>query len=67
MTIEEAINMLKLNRDANLNKPKFVKACNLAITALAENRQLKQRCMVLSGASMCAFCHMKCPDLGYDE
>lgn len=67
MTIEEAIKMLERNRDANPNKPKFVEACNMAITALEENRPLKQRCMVLSGATLCAFCRMKCPDLGDEE
>ena len=64
MKVSEAIKMLERNRDANPNKPKFIEACNMAITALEENRPLKQRCRVLSGATMCAFCRMKCPDLG---
>lgn len=67
MKVSEAIKMLERNRDANPNKPKFVEACNMAITALEENRPLKQRCMVLSGATLCAFCRMKCPDLGDEE
>lgn len=64
MKVSEAIKMLERNRDANPNKPKFVEACNMAIMALEENRPLKQRCRVLSGATLCAFCRMKCPDLG---
>ena len=67
MKVSEAIKMLERNRDANPNKPKCVEACNMAITALEENRPLKQRCMVLSGATLCAFCRMKCPDLGDEE
>lgn len=67
MKVSEAIKMLERNRDANPNKPKFVEACNMAITALQENRPLKQRCMVLSRAALCAFCRMKCPDLGDKE
>jgi hypothetical protein len=64
MTNEEAIKMLERNRNANPNKPKFVEACNMAITALKENRPLKQRCMVLSQGTLCVFCRMQCPDLG---
>lgn len=67
MTIQQAIKTLEKNRDANLNKPKFVSACNMAITALSENRPLKNRCLVLSMASLCDHCDMKCPDLGGDE
>lgn len=67
MKVSEAIKMLERNRNANPNKPKFVEACNMAITALQENRPLKQRCLVLSGATLCAFCRMKCPDLGDEE
>lgn len=67
MKVSEAIKMLERNRDANPTKPKFVEACNMAITALEENRPLKQRCMVLGGATLCAFCRMKCPDLGDEE
>ena len=64
MTIEEAIRMLERNRNANPNKPKFIEACNMAITALEENRPLKQRCRALTGATLCAFCRMQCPELG---
>ena len=67
MKVSEAIKMLERNRDANPNKPKFIEACNMAITALEENRPLKQRCRALTGATMCAFCRMKCPDLGDRE
>lgn len=67
MTTSEAIKMLERNRDANPNKPKFIEACNMAITALEENRPLKNRCRTLSGATMCVFCRMKCPDLGDEE
>ena len=67
MTIEEAIRMLERNRNANPNKPKFIEACNMAITALEENRPLKQRCRALTRGAMCAFCRMECPDLGDKE
>ena len=67
MSVDEAITMIEKNRDANPTKRKFVQACDMAITALRENKPLKNRCLVLSGASMCAFCRMKCPDLGGDQ
>lgn len=67
MKVSEAIKMLERNRDANPNKPKFIEACNMAITALQENRPLKNRCRTLTGATMCAFFRMKCPDLGDKE
>ena len=67
MKVSEAIKMLERNRDANPTKPKFVEACNMAITALEENRPLKNRCWLLSEGKMCAFCQLKCPDLGDKE
>ena len=67
MKVSEAIKMLERNRDANPNKMKFVEACNMAITALQENRPLKQRCRALTREAMCAFCLMKCPELGDKE
>jgi hypothetical protein len=67
MTNEEAIKMLERNRNANPNKPKFVEACNMAITALKENRPLKNRCRALSQSTLCGFCQMKCPDMGDEE
>mgnify|MGYP007056173373 CR=1 FL=1 len=67
MKVSEAIKTLERNRDANQNKPKFVAACNMAITALQENRPLKQRCLALSKATLCAFCRMQCPNLGDGE
>ena len=67
MKVSEAIKMLERNRDANLGKQKFVEACNMAITALQENRPLKQRCLVLSQGTLCAFCRMQCPDMGTEE
>lgn len=66
MTREEAIKVLKKNRDVNASHPRFVEACNIAITAIEENYPLKKRCFVLSNGTLCAFCQMKCPDLGGD-
>lgn len=60
MTDEKAIEMLQRNRDANLNKPKFVEACNKAITAMTENKQLKNRCFIWSQGVTCMFCGMEC-------
>ena len=67
MTIDQAVRILETNRDANPNKPKFIAACNMAITALKENKPLKNRCLALSGAAMCTWCRMKCPDLGSED
>ena len=67
MTKDQAVRILETNRDANLNKPKFVEACNMAITALDENRPLKMRCRALTNGVMCGHCSMKCPDLGEGE
>ena len=67
MTKDQAVRILETNRDANLNKPKFVEACNMAITALNENKPLKNRCRALSGMVLCGHCSMKCPDLGEGE
>jgi len=67
MKVDEAIRIIERNRDANPGKPKFQEACNMAITALEENRPLKQRCRALTGATLCAFCQMKCPDLGGED
>lgn len=67
MTIQQAIEILEKNRDLNLNKPKFVSACNMAITALRENKPLKNRCRALTGMSLCEWCSMECPNLGGDE
>ena len=67
MKVNEAIRIIERNRDANTGKPKFQEACNMAITALKENRPLKQRCMVLSQGTLCVFCRMKCPDMGDEE
>jgi hypothetical protein len=64
MKVDEAIRIIERNRDANPGKPKFQEACNMAITALEENRPLKNRCRLWSGATLCGFCQMKCPDLG---
>ena len=64
MKVNEAIRIIERNRDANTGKPKFQEACTMAITALKENRPLKQRCMVLSRGTLCVFCRMQCPDLG---
>ena len=64
MTNEQIIHVLEVNRDANLSKPKFVEACNTAITAIHENRVLKNRCFVLSRGAMCIWCRMKCDALG---
>ena len=67
MTTEKAIRVLERNRDANPNSPQFIEACNMAITAIRENRPLKNRCLMFSGASMCVWCNMKCPDLGEEN
>jgi coenzyme F420-reducing hydrogenase gamma subunit len=67
MKVSEAIKMLERNRDANPGKPKFQEACNMAITALKENRPLKNRCRALSQSALCAFCQMKCPELGGED
>ena len=64
MTPEQAIQTLEINRDANSNKPKFFEACSMAITAIQENKQLKNRCYLLSLGSMCALCGMECDALG---
>ena len=64
MTDEQVIHVLEVNRDANLGRPKFVEACNTAITAIQENRALKNRCFVLSRGAMCMWCRMKCDALG---
>lgn len=60
MTDEQIIHNLEVNRDANPNRPKFVEACNRAITAIRENGPLKSRCFVLSGGALCMFCQMEC-------
>lgn len=57
---KQHINILKLNRAANADHPKFVAACDAAITALAENQQLKNRCYALSEGTLCMFCRMEC-------
>lgn len=67
MKVSEAIKTLERNRDANSGKPKFVEACNMAITALKENRPLKQRCRALTQSALCGFCQMKCPELGGED
>lgn len=64
MTDEKAIHILEVNRDSNPNSPKFVEACNVAITAIKENRPLKNRCYVLSQGMMCMWCRMECNALG---
>lgn len=64
MTDEQVIHVLEVNRDANLSRPKFVAACDTAIVAIRENRQLKNRCFVLSRGAMCMWCRMKCDALG---
>lgn len=64
MTDEQIIHVLEVNRDANLNRPKFVEACDTAITAIRENRPLKNRCFVLSRGALCMWCRMKCDALG---
>lgn len=58
--IEKYIHTLEVNRDANKNHPKFVEACDAAITALKENPALKNRCYVLSRGGLCIFCRMEC-------
>lgn len=60
MIDDQIIHVLQVNRDANLNRPKFVEACNRAITAITENTQLKNRCFVLTKGELCMFCRMKC-------
>ena len=64
MTDDQVTHILEVNRDANPNRPKFVEACNKAITAINENRQLKNRCYVLSRGAMCMWCTMECNALG---
>ena len=64
MTDEQVIHVLEVNRDANMSRPKFVEACNTAITAITENKQLKNRCFILSRGAMCMWCRMKCDALG---
>ena len=64
MTDEKAIHILEVNRDANLKNQKFVDACEKAITALKENKPLKNRCYVLSRGAMCMWCMMECNALG---
>lgn len=60
MTSEEVISVLERNRDANKGKPKFVEACDTAITAIKENEPLKNRCFFLSAGKLCGWCRMKC-------
>ena len=60
MTNEQIIRILEKNRNANHDHPNFVKACDAAITAIKENRQLKNRCFVLSKGTLCLFCPMEC-------
>ena len=67
MTKDQAVRILETNRDANPNKPKFIAACNMAITALNENKPLKNRCRVLTQGLMCGHCSMQCPDLEEGE
>lgn len=57
---KQHINILKLNRAANADHPKFTAACDAAITALSENKQLKNRCYALSSGTLCMFCRMEC-------
>lgn len=57
---DQFIRILEKNRDANEDHPKFVNACNEAITALRENSALKNRCFVLSRGMLCLFCKMEC-------
>ena len=64
MTDEQVIHVLEVNHDANLSRPKFVEACDTAIVAIRENRQLKNRCFVLSRGTLCMWCGMKCDALG---
>lgn len=63
MTDEQIIHVLEVNRDANPDRPKFVEACNVAITAIKENRPLKNRCFAMSGGTMCAWCRMECMEI----
>lgn len=64
MTDEKAIHILEVNRDNNPNRPKFVEACNKAITAIRENRPLKNRCFVTTRGALCMWCRMECNAYG---
>ena len=56
MTDDEIIHILEVNRDHNKDRQKFVEAINKSITAIIENRQLKNRCYVLSNCGgLCVF------------
>ena len=67
MTTEKAIRVLERNRDANPDRAQFVEACNIAITAIKENKPLKNRCLIMSRGNLCSSCRMKCPDLGEEN